>query len=113
TRSKRDWSSDVCSSDLPVFVFEIQKVEDVYRMIHDAGKITSRREAAAVLANNIQKAFHKLPKANNKRIAYVIWQKPYMVVGKDTYIQSLLEELGFVNPFIDAEGRYPVVSADD
>lgn len=97
----------------PVFVFEIQKIEEVYRMIHDLGKLTEQREPASELVNEIQTAFQALPKTKNKRVAYVIWKKPYMVVGKDTYIQSLLEELGFTNPFSEAEGRYPVVTVED
>lgn len=36
-----------------------------------------------------------------------------MVVGKHTYIQSLLDQLGFVNPFIKLEGRYPTVTEAD
>lgn len=97
----------------PVFVFEVQKIEHIYRMIHDLGKLTERYEPASELINEIQTAYQALPKANNKRVAYVIWKKPYMVVGKDTYIQSLLEELGFTNPFIEAVGRYPVVTVED
>lgn len=33
----------------------------------------------------------------NKKVLYFIWRKPYMVVGRDTYINSILEILGFRN----------------
>ncbi|MBM4763694.1 helical backbone metal receptor [Bacillus sp. B15-48] len=36
-----------------------------------------------------------------------------MVVGKDTYIQSVLERMGFINPFSNLNGRYPVVTEED
>lgn len=97
----------------PVFVFEVQKIAEVYRMIHDIGSLTDRSQAASKLVNEIQAAFKSLPKASNKRVSYVIWKNPYMVVGKNTYIQSLLQEMGFINPFIEAEGRYPVVTEAD
>lgn len=97
----------------PVFVFEIQHIEDVYRMIQDAGKITAHQVEANTMEASIRTAFETLPKAQNKRIAYVIWQKPYMVVGKETYIQTLLNEMGFINPFVTKEGRYPVVTEGD
>ncbi len=97
----------------PVFVFEVQHFKDVNRMIHDLGSLTDRKIAANELITNIQSAFQTLPKANGKRVAYVIWRKPYMVVGKETYIQSLLDEMGYINPFIEAEGRYPVVTEND
>lgn len=33
----------------------------------------------------------------NKKVLYFIWRKPYMVVGRNTYINSILEILGFRN----------------
>ncbi|WP_010095597.1 ABC transporter substrate-binding protein [Ornithinibacillus scapharcae] len=97
----------------PVFVFEVKKITDVYRMIYDVGQLTSREEKSLNLVQEIKVAFQTLPNVNSKRAAYVIWKKPYMVVGGDTYIQSLLENIGFINPFILSEGRYPVVTEED
>ncbi|MCM3745289.1 helical backbone metal receptor [Sporosarcina luteola] len=96
----------------PVYVAEVQSVDDAFRMIEDMGSLTDRSEAATKLVRSIQHQFNSLPKASGKRVAYVIWRKPYMVVGKDTYINSLLEKMGFDNPFVEAEGRYPVVTAE-
>ncbi len=41
----------------------------------------------------------------NKRIkvAYLIWKKPYMTVGSDTFIHHLLHQLGFDNIFFRTE----------
>ncbi|WP_339254093.1 helical backbone metal receptor [Sporosarcina sp. FSL W8-0480] len=97
----------------PVYVAEVQTVDEAFQMIDDMGDLTDRKEAAAKLVSSIQQQFDSLPKTHEKRIAYVIWRKPYMVVGKNTYINSLLEKMGYINPFIDAEGRYPTVSAED
>lgn len=97
----------------PVYVAEVQSVEEAFQMIEDMGNLTDRNGAAANLIEAIQHQFASLPTSHGKRIAYVIWRKPYMVVGKDTYINSLLEKMGFINPFIDADGRYPAVTAED
>lgn len=97
----------------PVFVFEIQTIQSVLRMIEDVGKLTDHQRSSANLIHAIQVGMEELPQANGKRIAYVIWRKPYMVVGKDTYIQSLLESMGFINPFTSFSGRYPEVTAED
>ncbi|MEB6550816.1 helical backbone metal receptor [Heyndrickxia sporothermodurans] len=97
----------------PVFVAEVQSVDEAYRMIHDIGAVTDRAEIADRLVNTITSQFQFLPNVQGKRAAYVIWRKPYMVVGKDTYINSLLERIGFVNPFTASEGRYPSVSKED
>ena len=97
----------------PVYVAEVQSIDGAYRMIHDLGHVTDRESEAALLKKNIQAQFQSLPQVNGKRVAYVIWKKPYMVVGKDTYIQTLLNEMGFINPFTEFEGRYPAVTAED
>lgn len=97
----------------PVYVAEVQSVDEAFQMIEDMGNLTDRNEAAARLIESIQHQFTSLPKIHEKRVAYVIWRKPYMVVGKDTYINSLLEKMGFINPFVDADGRYPAVTAED
>ncbi|MFD1927000.1 ABC transporter substrate-binding protein [Sporosarcina siberiensis] len=97
----------------PIFVAEVQSVDDAYRMILDLGDVTDRKSEAAKLQEEIQKQFQSLPKVTGKRAAYVIWKKPYMVVGKDTYIQTVLEKIGFVNPFTMFEGRYPSVTEED
>lgn len=97
----------------PIFVAEVQSVNEAYRMIHDVGAVTDRAEIADRLENTIRSQFQSLPNAKGKRAAYVIWRKPYMVVGKNTYINSLLERMGFINPFTAYNGRYPSVSIED
>src|SRR5699024_8423985 len=73
----------------PVFVFEIQTIKDALRMVRDVGKITDRSKQALQMVNEINTQFTSLPYVNKKRAAYVIWKKPYMVVGQHTYIQEL------------------------
>ena len=96
----------------PVYVAEVQTIDEAYQMIVDMGMLTDRIESATHLVDAIQGQFENLPKGNRKRAAYVIWRKPYMVVGKDTYIQSMLNRMGFINPFAESDGRYPAVSAE-
>src|SRR5690625_103644 len=98
----------------PVYAFEIQTVPDAIQMIVDLGKIVDRELQAKSLVQQINKSFAEFPRIyEGKRVAYVIWQDPYMVVGKNTYIQSLLEKLGFINPFAMMGGRYPTVKPED
>lgn len=98
----------------PVYVFEIQTVNDALNMILNLGTLTNRIEKARALHRTITTAMEHIPtKYKGKRVAYVIWKNPYMVVGKNTYIQSLMEKLGFINPFTQFEGRYPTVTESD
>lgn len=99
--------------EFPVFVFEIQSIEDNKQMIEDLGKITNRIKEAAQLIKKIEVGFQNLPNLGGKKAAYMIWRTPYMVVGQSTYITSLLEALQLKNPFTSFEGRYPVVTLED
>lgn len=98
----------------PVYVFEIQTVAAALTMINELGTITDRMNIASILHKKIITAMHNIPKMfQGKSVAYVIWKNPYMVVGKNTYINSLLKKLGFFNPFTSYDGRYPIVTEDD
>ncbi len=104
---------ELLEKEFPVFVAEVQTVQDAYRMIHDLGVITDHKPQAEELQTMIQTAFQTLPSIDGKRFAYVIWKKPYMVVGNHTYIQDLLKTFGLENAFSSYEGRYPIVSEED
>lgn len=98
----------------PVYAFEIQSVSDALQMIQDLGTVVNQKQETISLLQKINNRFAKFPKIyEGSRVAYVIWQNPYMVVGNNTYIQSLLEKLGFINPFVVMDGRYPTVTTAD
>lgn len=104
---------DILEADYPVYVFEVQTVDDAFHMIEELGVLTDRTESAINLKKDILAKFYKLPRATGKRIAYLIWKKPYMAAGRDTYINDMLEKLGFINPFAASPERYPVITPKD
>jgi len=104
---------EALEADYPVYVFEIQTVDDAFHMIEELGVLIGNTESAINLKKDILAQFYQLPKATGKRIAYLIWKKPYMAVGRDTYINDMLEKLGFVNPFATSTERYPVITPED
>jgi ABC-type Fe3+-hydroxamate transport system substrate-binding protein len=65
-----------------------------------------------MLASEIKQLFGNLqPKKTKSTVAYFIWKKPYMSIGKDTFINDMLQRCGFINVF-NAESRYPVVTEE-
>lgn len=97
----------------PVYVAEVQSIDDAYRMITDLGELTDRTIQAEALANQIKECFSLLPIYEPARVAYVIWRKPYMAVGRDTYINSVLNRLGFTTPLSQSKDRYPALTEED
>ncbi len=104
---------DTLEQFYPVYVFEVQTVDDAFKMIRDLGTILNRHDLATRLVGQITTALTQLPNKNDKRVAYMIWKNPYMVVGENTYIQSMLSTMGLINPFTFYQGRYPEVTLDD
>ena len=100
------------AAHFPVYVAQVESVDDAYRMIRDLGVVVNRLHEANMLEEQIAQAFRALPTYTG-RVAYMMWRKPYMVVGAPTYIDSVLTTLGFTNPLTQGEGRYPTVTVDD
>lgn len=99
----------------PVWISDINNLTDAYWMIDELGKITERASKAADLIAQIKNSFSGLVAENPvKKVpaAYLIWQHPYMTVGGDTFIHSMMEAAGFENVFSDRK-RYPEVSLDE
>jgi iron complex transport system substrate-binding protein len=104
---------DEISQHYPVYVVEVQSVNDAFGMIQDMGEVTDRKKEATSLVEKIKGKFDSLSTNHGNRVGYVIWKKPYMVVGNNTYINSQLQALGFTNPFTELNGRYPVVTIEE
>ncbi|MFX1706087.1 helical backbone metal receptor [Chitinophaga sp. CC14] len=97
--------------DYPVWVSNIQTLEDAYEMMTSIGAITNRVRAAADLTFRIKAGFASLqPLAAPVPTAYFIWRDPWMVAGGDTFIHQMLQLCGFHNVFGDLP-RYPAVTA--
>ena len=93
---------------VPVWMSDIYTLEDSYDMIEQIGKLTDTKEKALSLIESIKREFEQLtPLKEKKKCLYLIWRKPYMAAAKNTFINHLLEYLGFENA-LDNE-RYPEV----
>jgi ABC-type Fe3+-hydroxamate transport system substrate-binding protein len=97
----------------PVWISDINNLTDAYEMIEQIGLLTEKEKPAKKIINQIKNNFSQLQTPNPKpKIAYLIWQKPYMTVGGDTFIHAMLEQAGFTNVFADAK-RYPEITMEE
>ncbi len=96
----------------PVWISDINKLDGSINMIRVVGILTGKISEAETIAQQIINAFNALaPSAIPFRVSYLIWRNPYMTVGGDTFISSLLSTCGFINVFEYAK-RYPEVSIE-
>ena len=94
----------------PVWVSDINTLEDALGMITSIGKLVDAQDRANELALQIQEAFRQITPVNEKILAaYLIWKDPYMAAGGDTFIHDMLSRCGLTNIFENIN-RYPEVS---
>lgn len=94
----------------PVFVTDVRDLRTAQQMIHDLGAITGMEAAAALIGRGVAASMAKIqPLPRPVTCLYLIWRGPWMAVGADTFIDSILKKCGFVNLGADMEGRYPVL----
>ncbi len=106
-----------CEKIAPTHVSDLSNLEDVYALIFQYGKLFEVAQVAKLLVESIkQKATTfraSVKNTGSQKVAYLIWKKPYMAAGKDTFINFLLEMNGFRNIFIKNKGRYPEVELQE
>lgn len=95
----------------PVWMSDVTTLPDAYNMIKQAGDICDRSKRASQIIEQTQDAFAQLGRRKGS-VLYLIWMKPWMGVASDTFIHSILSEIGFVNT-LQSKSRYPELDRSD
>ncbi len=96
---------------LPVVVFDILQLSDAFTMIDIFGKLLDREKEAAKLVTGIKTGFNALKDITHReKCIYLVWEKPWMAAGQETFINEMLRLTGFENV---VRGRYPEASKKD
>ncbi len=107
TREAVEQLAETC----PVWVTRVGNLQEALQMISDLGQLTGTGSKASELTAAIRTAFSELnPVQPPLPAAYLIWRKPYMTAGGDTFIHAMLDRCGLQNVF-GAAARYPVTDA--
>jgi ABC-type Fe3+-hydroxamate transport system substrate-binding protein len=94
-----------------VFLTDIVTIEDALLTIYELGQKLNVAEKADELISNINRELEHIPGEAPVQVAYLIWQKPWMAAGRDTYIHSVLTRWKMDNVFND-ERRYPKITLE-
>lgn len=99
----------------PVWVTNIITIEDNLQMISDFGKLFNKRTEAQKWEDKISFAYHDFQQFIKdkpfRKVAYFIWANPYMVAGKNTFINEILTLNRFQNIY-EEKGRYPEIELE-
>jgi len=94
----------------PVFVGDISDKESLIQYLKSLNELL-HNECMATLVNQLTE--FKIPcLAAPKSALYLIWQKPIMTIGNDTFIHFTLESTGFKSVSHQYQ-RYPQLSVDE
>jgi ABC-type Fe3+-hydroxamate transport system substrate-binding protein len=103
---------EALARDYPVWLTDVNNLQDALKMIEDIGALTGKQTEAKALTTSVKDNFANLEENKTLRpklkTAYLIWQKPYMTVGSDTFINDMLIHCGFENIFENRK-RYPEI----
>lgn len=98
----------------PVWTSDVKKIEDNLQLIADLGELLERQSTAKTLIQNIEQKRNKLQSTSfvaKPEALYLIWDKPLMGAGNDTFIHTMLLEGGFSNYLEKA--RYPEILEEE
>ncbi|RXM40766.1 cobalamin-binding protein [Chryseobacterium sp. CH21] len=98
--------------DYKVMVTNIDTIEDNYYLLKNLGKLFGKEDRAQLFNLKIYDILNQAKLDAPVKAAYLIWNKPYMTIGSDTFIHRILSEIGFENIFKD-KTRYPQITTED
>jgi iron complex transport system substrate-binding protein len=99
----------------PVVVIDPHRVGDVPRALKLLGRIFNRESLAeyesTLFTRQINEISSLVANETKVRVFYVVWNKPLMSIGGDTFISDIITLAGGINIFNDTTG-WPQVSAE-
>jgi ABC-type Fe3+-hydroxamate transport system substrate-binding protein len=101
----------------PVWISDVDSLNSATKMISEIGTITARKKQAEFIVEKINIAFERLKQIITNenlqeiKVIYLVWNKPYMVAGSDTFISDLLQKCHLKN--IVHQDRYPEITNSD
>ncbi|MEM6297381.1 MAG: helical backbone metal receptor [Bacteroidota bacterium] len=101
---------ETLAKEVPVWVSDIKTLLDNNTAILSLGEVTQTTSIAQNLVTQIEEKQRQLPKRDLKRALYLIWRKPYMSIGGDTFINEMMLQAGYENILAD-QIRYPELTA--
>lgn len=96
-----------------VLVTKISDYPQALAAIREIGIFTDSQSTTNPMVAKIEEAFSKLQSMTSRlRVCYLIWRRPYMTIGADTFIHDMLYRCGLHNVY-EEYTRYPEVAIDD
>ena len=93
----------------PVWMSDISTLQDAYGMMGSLGRLCNKKDEATKMIVGCRTALSKVYKKFSRKVVYLIWKDPWMAAGKNTFVDHMLDFLGYEN--LVTEERYPELSS--
>lgn len=103
---------ELLAEKFPVWLTDVNNYDDAIQMITDLGKITHKLEKADSIIKSINQQFSGNKFKDKRKAIYLIWKTPFMTIGCDTFIDSMMNKAGFENIFHYLT-RYPEIEFEN
>lgn len=98
------------SKKYPVWMSDIVDWRSAMQMITQVGELVDEASNASLLVNKIESRFKDIKRIQQRKTLYLIWKRPWMAAGGDTFIDAMLSKIGLMN-CIDTP-RYPELTIE-
>ncbi|RED99458.1 substrate-binding family protein [Marinoscillum furvescens DSM 4134] len=95
---------------VPVWMTDINTISDSLQVWTDFGEITNTTQEAKKIRSSVEQKLASLKSTKTGEVLYLIWYKPWMAAGSQTYIDEFLSHLGYSNVITDS--RYPELTLE-
>jgi len=93
--------------EFPVWMSDIYTLEDSFQMMLSLGAIMNKEKESQHMVEKLHLSLSTIKNTfQNQRVLYFIWNDPYMGAASDTFIDQVLQHLGFENALKQFK-RYP------
>jgi ABC-type Fe3+-hydroxamate transport system substrate-binding protein len=94
-----------------VWMSDIFTLQDALQMIDGIGALVNKSNETNRIKHQIQHSFLNLQQISKTGL-YLIWNKPYMVAGRATFIGDMMQKIGIHN-VLEQNSRYPELSLEE
>ncbi len=102
---------------LQMYTSDPHTIGDIYNLISTIGRITGNIKESNILVKKMRATERsitdKVKNISHKKKVYVeMWNNPKMSVGKNTFINSLINEAGGINITANLKGDWPMINSE-
>ena len=109
-------NEQITAAGITIVKFEPESIDEILAAIEIIGKIAGTEyEASKLIADMKGKRDELVAKVKDqptKKVFYQVWDEPLMTAGPGSFIDELITLAGAINIAADADGAWPMYSAE-